>query len=160
MKCTIVQCVGGWEGQRAESCCCHFGQKDSARNFKNLPPTQRCIGSVSIDCGCDRKRFSSAAFFFKKKERTCYHPVGRAGWFHCKDCDMINTCCICVFSETQLFECCGQSCFSDSANCTRTTHPKASLIWEDSMLRARFERDRCVEGQVLSEEINEHRSRR
>ena len=64
--------------------------------------------------------------------------------------DMINTCCICVFSETQLFECHGLSCFSDSANCTRTTHPKASSIWEDSMLPARFERDRCVEGQVLS----------
>ena len=27
MKCTIVQCSGGWEGQRAESCCCHFGQE-------------------------------------------------------------------------------------------------------------------------------------
>ena len=40
--------------------------------------------------------------------------------------DMINTCCICVFSETQLFECHGLSCFSGSANCTRTTHPKAS----------------------------------
>ena len=40
---------GGWEG-RGLACesrtCCHFGQDDPARNFEDLPPTQRCVGSV------------------------------------------------------------------------------------------------------------------
>ena len=49
-------------------------KSDSARNFEDLPPTQRCIDSVYIRRGCDRKRFNSAAFIKKKG-----HPVTWAG---------------------------------------------------------------------------------
>ena len=35
MTCTIVQCVGGWEGQRAESCCCHFGSRTLRATLKS-----------------------------------------------------------------------------------------------------------------------------
>ena len=48
-------------------------ESDSACNFEDLPPTQRCIDSVYIE-GCDRKRFSSAAFIKKRG-----HPVTWAG---------------------------------------------------------------------------------
>ena len=50
-------------------------KSDSARNFEDLPPTQRCIDSVYIRRGCDRKRFNSAAFI---KKRGIQSP-GRAG---------------------------------------------------------------------------------
>ena len=58
-------------------------KSDSARNFEDLPPTQRCIDSVYIRRGCDRKRFNSAAFI--KKKGASSHLGGRAG-LHCKDC--------------------------------------------------------------------------
>ena len=50
-------------------------KSDSARNFEDLPPTQRCIDSVYIRRGCDRKRFNSAAFI---KNRGIQSP-GQAG---------------------------------------------------------------------------------
>ena len=48
-------------------------KSDSARNFEDLPPTQRCIDSVYIRRECVRKRFNSAAFIKKG------HPVTWAG---------------------------------------------------------------------------------
>ena len=48
-------------------------KSDSARSFEDLPPTQRCIDSVYIRRGFDRKRFNSAAFIEKG------HPVTWAG---------------------------------------------------------------------------------
>ena len=89
MKCTIVQCVGGWGGQRAVSCCCHFGQKRlCAQLLKDLPPTQRCRDSVSLDCGCDGKRFSSAAL---NKKGTFSHLGGQAGCSTAKDCGVLRS---------------------------------------------------------------------
>ena len=42
-------------------------KSDSARTFEDLPPTQRCVDSVYSYVGCDRKRFSSAALFKKRR---------------------------------------------------------------------------------------------
>ena len=66
-----------------------FWSKATLRaTLKDLPPTQRCRDSVSLDCGCDGKRFSSAAL---NKKGTFSHLGGRAGCSTTKDCGVLRS---------------------------------------------------------------------
>ena len=61
-------------------------KSDSARNFEDLPPTQRCMTAYQVT-GCNRKRFSSAASFKKEED-----PVIRGGRVgpHCRNCGTLG----------------------------------------------------------------------
>ena len=51
---TNWQCSGGWGGMWScvQIMSCHFGQERFCAQFlKDLPPTQRCVGSVYFDVG-------------------------------------------------------------------------------------------------------------
>ena len=87
MKCTIVQCVGGWGGSGLACSLLllpFWSRATLHATLKDLPPTQRCIDSVYIRLWV-RSEALQLSSFSKKKKRTCFHPGGRAG-FHCVDC--------------------------------------------------------------------------
>ena len=63
MKCTIVQCVGGWEGQRAESCCCHFWSRATlCATIKSA-----IMESTPVEMQCSRLHLSSLRRRLKAK---------------------------------------------------------------------------------------------
>ena len=71
--------VGGvWSCVQIMSCC-HFGQDNPARNFEDLPPTQRCVGSVYSE----GLRIGSASV---QQLYTNVISSGRVGGTHCKVC--------------------------------------------------------------------------
>ena len=76
-----LACSGGWEGPRVESCCGHFGQEGSARNFKEGGPEhdpkrlpwycawRRVLLTMDWSCGAPPLRIM----------KMCFGQMGKVG---------------------------------------------------------------------------------
>ena len=73
----------GWARSACRVAVAILVKSDSARNFEDLPPTQRCIDSVYIRRGAIGS--ASAQQLLKKKGGRSFHP-GRAGGVSLQDC--------------------------------------------------------------------------